>query len=721
MNEAICCSVSPKAHRDDIDCILVVDDDPIDREVIIAILEDEERCICSVESGKQALEFLQLKKNVSLVLLDVQMPNLNGFETARRIRNRLQLRDLPILFLTATHSDDEFIKQGFGVGAQDYLTKPFNAELLNNKVNLFMRLYRQQQALLKELKRRRKTEMELRLNSAVFEHSPEAVLITDAQNRVLNVNRAFLETTGYEREEIIGQTPRMMRSGRHGQEFYQRLWKQLNQTGRWSGEIWNRRKDGSIYPEWLNLVAVADELGEVRNYVAIYTDFSGHDRLQDRLHKLTFYDNLTGLPNRELVADYLSGQLELAKNSQSSLALLYLELDQFQLTNEVLGHQKSDQLLCQVAELLRQLIPTDGYLARMGGDDFLVVLPHLKMTEDAARFAQEILRRFKQSFQLAEQAVALSASVGISLYPDDAEQCESLLTHAKTAVSRARAEGGAQFQFYTRAMNAWCHDRMFLEVELNHALRHNQLQLAYQPQFDLKSGELVGFEALARWQHAEQGWIPPDRFIPVAEESGLILTLGEWAISTACHQAVLWQRQLKRPLRMAVNISASQLLYGGLAQYVSKVLRQTGLAPGLLELEITESTLMQSLQQTQDSLKALQGLGVQLSIDDFGTGYSSLSYLSRMQLHKLKIDRSFIDPLPDDQQAKAIVEAIIAMGHGLNLRVIAEGLETPQHQHFLQQAGCDEAQGFLLSKPLLAEQMSGFFTSLLELKLPQPA
>jgi len=364
--------------------------------------------------------------------------------------------------------------------------------------------------------------------------------------------------------------------------------------------------------------------------------------------------------------------------------------------------------LCQVGELLRQEIPIDAYLARPGGDTFLVVLPHLWVTEDAARFAQQVLSRFEEAFRVHDQGVNLNAHIGISLYPNDADHPSALLTHAKTAVSRARQHSSGQFQFYTSAMNTFCHDRMFLEAELHRALSRNELRLAYQPQIDLKSGEIIGFEALARWQHPQQGAIGPDRFIPVAEESGLITKLGDWALRTACQQAALWNMESNRPLRMAVNVSATQLQQGRLSKTVAEILQQTGFDASLLELEITESTLMASIKQAEFCLSELQKLGIQLSIDDFGTGYSSLSYLSRLQIHRLKIDRSFIDPLPHDKQVRTLVEAILAMGHGLNLMVIAEGIETQAHQDYLLQLGCDEAQGYFISKPLFADEMTAF-------------
>lgn len=393
--------------------ILVVDDDPIDREVVEAILEQPGRRLIKVESGAEALEVLA-ETAVSLVLLDVQMPVMDGFETARRIRENHVLMDLPILFLTATYSADEFVSEGFGVGAQDYLTKPLNAELLRNKVDIFVKLHRQQQALKQELEQRRRAEQALRLNNVVFEYSPESIMITNARGVILTVNRAFEQTTGFSADEVVGKTPRVLRSGHQDEDYYRRMWKSLGETGHWQAEIWNRRKDGAVFPEWVNIVAVQDDDGQVVNYVGIYSDLSGREHFRERLHELAFYDLLTGLPNRELLLDHLQSSLAQAARETRRMAVIHLMLDRFQQTNEALGQPVGDDILRTMTKRLRDQLPVESYLASLGGDDFVVVLP-VEHNEDAARLARHLMDLSRQPFpQRQPRSISAPASASAS-------------------------------------------------------------------------------------------------------------------------------------------------------------------------------------------------------------------------------------------------------------------------------------------------------------------
>jgi len=686
------------------DVVLVVDDDSSALLAAETILSVPGRQIITVESGAEALACLE-SQPVSLVLLDVEMPGLNGFETAKRIHQQEQLQDIPVLFLTASDHTEELIEHGFGVGAYDFLSKPLEPQLLRNKVAIFLRLYRQQQMLKQELEQRRKDEEALRLSAIVYEHSPQGIMITNAKSVIHTVNRAFEKATGYTAAEAVGQTPRLLHSDHQDNDFYKRMWQTLQETGQWQGEIWNRRKDGEIYPEWLNVVAVHNEQGEVNHYVGIFSDLSGRDQFRERLHQLAYYDVLTGLPNRRLFMDRLEVALHQVRREDRSMTLVLLDLDRFKRINDTLGHHVGDEVLKAVSERLHKQLRESDILARLDGDGFALLLQGLTENEDAARLVHKLLVSLEQPLTAGGKEFHLSASAGLSVYPNDGATTEGLLKHADTALHRTMESGGNDLQFYTHAMGVSCREHLALEGELRHAIRHQGLKLAYQPQVSLADGSLVGVEALARWPHPQHGDVPPDRFIPVAEDAGLIWALGAWALETACHQGRAWMDNYNRPLRVAVNVSAYQLRDARLAEIVSQVLARTTLPPECLELELTESMLMEAVDETMLTLRKLTELGIKLSIDDFGTGYSSLSYLKRFSFHTLKIDRSFVNGIPGDSNDVAIIDAIIAMAHSLNLKVVAEGVETVEQLKFLQEAGCDEVQGYLFSRPVPAEEI----------------
>ncbi|HEC20533.1 MAG TPA: EAL domain-containing protein [Gammaproteobacteria bacterium] len=687
------------------DVVLVVDDDPDMRIILETILVEPNRRVVAVDSGESALDWM-IQNRVSLVLLDVQLPGLNGYETAQHIRAQERFSDLPILFLTATYRTEALVAQGFSVGAFDYLSKPLDTQLLRNKVSIFLCLQRQRLALELELERRRQAEEALRLSAIVFEHSPEGVMITDKKGTIISVNRAFEKVTGYTEAEAIGQKPSLLHSGRHDQAFYHQLWQTLENTGQWHGEIWNRRKDGEIYPEWLNIVAVRNEQGIASNYVGIFSDFSGRDQLRERLHQSAYFDPLTGLPNRQMLFDRLQLMLAQAQRDSEQLALAFIDLDNFKRINDTLGHPAGDALLQAVALRLRSQVREIDTFARLDGDVFALLLPALNDGEDVARMTQHLLSELKRPLSVKGRSFHLQASAGISVYPNDGETATDLFKHADTALHLAKETGANGIQFYTQAMSVRFQERLELEDDLHQAIETEGLNLAYQPQVSLTDGRLIGVEALARWHHPQHGSIPPDRFIAVAEDAGLIGALGEWVLENACQQGVDWLANHDRPLRVAVNVSAHQLHDGGFHHTVARVLKETGLPASCLELEITESMLMETVDETILTLERLHALGVQLSIDDFGTGYSSLSYLKRFAIHKIKIDRSFVCDVPEDSNDMAIINAVIAMAHSLNLQVVAEGVETEAQLDFLQQALCDEIQGYLFSPPVRADEIA---------------
>jgi len=497
------------------------------------------------------------------------------------------------------------------------------------------------------------------------------------------------------------------------------MWEDIGEKGQWQGEIWNRRKDGDIYPEWLNISVIKGDDGIVLHYAGIFSDLSSQEQFRTDLHNLAYYDALTGLPNRELFMDRLENALVKARRDDTAIALMFIDLDRFKNINDTLGHSVGDELLKAVSRKLTGCVRKVDTVARLGGDEFTITLASIAHPEDAAKVAETILHSFKEPLDIGGRELFISPSIGISTYPADGKDSEALIKNADTAMYRVKEEGRNSFQFYRSEMSKKFFERLALENELRKALESNQLKLAYQPQVSMATGSIVGMEALARWQHVELGWVSPDVFIPIAEETGLIGALGEWALRAACIQAKAWVDAGHTGLRMAVNLSTIQIQQADIPDIVAKCLQETGLEPRNLELELTESEIMEHAEATVETLIALKKMGVHLAIDDFGTGYSSLSYLKRFAIDKLKIDKSFIDDISTDPNDAEIVAAVIVMAHNLKLEVVAEGVETEDQLSFLRWQECDEIQGYLFSKPVPAAEMQAMLEEGRVLELPQ--
>ncbi len=540
-------------------------------------------------------------------------------------------------------------------------------------------------------------ESRLRQAAAVFEFANEGIMITDLEPRIVAVNPAFCQITGYTEAEVLGRNPNLLKSGRQDKAFYREMWRCLSQTGQWRGEVWNRRKNGEIYPQFLTISTVYNADGNPTHYVALMHDLTLLKLSQQRLDYLSHYDLLTDLPNRLLLNLSLAQALERAKRQSQLVAALVFDLDCFKLINDSLNHTAGDELLVMLVERLKSKVRGEDLLGRLAGDEFLVVAENLPNPEAAARIAEHLLGALSQPFVVAGHSVYLSASIGISLYPDDSTTAAELIQHAQTAMRRAKQEERGSYRFYTHDLAVSAHRRLTLEARLHRALEMGHFLLHYQPLIELHSGKILGCEALVRWHDPEQGLIPPDQFIPLAEDSGLILPLGEWVLKTACTAARAWIEQGIDFKTVAVNLSARQFHQADLPQTIAKILSQTGLPPACLKLELTESMVM---GEQSAHLEALKALGVRLSLDDFGTGYSSLAYLKRFPLDELKIDRSFVADFPEDSRAIKLIAAIVQLGRALNLHVVAEGVETQvQHEALLLQ-GCHAAQGYLYSRPL---------------------
>ena len=546
----------------------------------------------------------------------------------------------------------------------------------------------------------------------LFEDSGEGIFVTDSDARILSVNRAFTEMTGYSREEAVGSMTTLLKSGRHGAEFYAAMWADIAATGRWRGEIWNRRKNGEVYPQWLSITAVKSAVDDsVAHYIAFLSDLSEQKTYEERIHRLSYHDLLTNLPNRALLLDRIGHGIAAARRDGKHAALLFLDLDRFKDVNDSLGRTVGDALLREIAGRLVGAVRAEDTVARVGPDLFVAFLPHLDAGAEAAVVARKLLAQVAEPLALGEHALRMTACVGAAVFPDDGGDAEVLMQHADAALHHAMAAGRDRFEFFAPEFNAAAKERLALENELRVAVDAQQFELHYQPQLQLADGRVFGVEALLRWRHPQHGLVPPGRFIPLAEDSGLIVPIGTWVLEEACRQGRAWLDAGLPPLTMAVNVSVLQFLQPDFTALVARTLAATGLPPCQLELEVTESIIMEESQYVVATLHELRALGVQLAIDDFGTGYSSLSYLRRLAVGRLKVDQSFVRGSVDSCDDAAITAAIIGMAHSLRLRVIAEGVETPAQADFLRAQGCEEAQGFLFSKPLPAAAATAFLTA----------
>lgn len=558
---------------------------------------------------------------------------------------------------------------------------------------------------------------ELRLAARVFEQSSDGFLITDAERRVVMVNHGFTRITGYQADEIIGQKPELLASGLHDQSFHQALWEHVEHDGQWQGEIWHRRKDGSLYPEWLSVSRMQDEDGQTSHYVAIFSDISQRKEDEEQIHRLAYYDPLTGLPNRALLEERGRLALSMAERHGGRLALLFIDLDNFKNINDSLGHAVGDALLVAFAERLGQELREEDTLSRTGGDEFILILPEVD-ANTAVHGAQRILDLLRQPLSVAGYELTVSASIGIALYPDDADTLAGLHTNADIAMYRAKQQGRNGYSFYTPELQSHYVRTLKLENALRRALEQDQLSLHFQPQHELLSGRLVGAEALLRWKHPELGWVPPAEFVPIAESSGLIGPIGDWVLGQALRQLRSWQAQGYTELCIAVNLSAAQFRAANLPERVAERLERAGVSAASLELELTESITMQDPETAVLAMERLHQLGVRVALDDFGTGYSSLSYLKRFRLHKLKIDQSFVHDLERDDDDATIVRSTISLATSLGLQVLAEGVETQAQHDFLLRAGCQFAQGYLYSRPLPADEFSRYAARCMSIELP---
>lgn len=555
------------------------------------------------------------------------------------------------------------------------------------------------------VKGRQIDEQNLRLAKHVFDSTLDGVFIADPDKRIISVNKAFTKITGYSGTDLVGKEPVFLSANIHDAEFFDEMWKSIEKNGSWQGELWNRRKNGDSYPQWQHITEVKDKDDKTIHFISVFSDISAIKNSQEQLEYLAHHDSLTALANRTYLNQHLTQGLGRAKRQKQIIAILFLDLDRFKNINDSLGHHIGDGLLQEISKRLKEVVRTEDLVARLGGDEFAIILDSQENESSVGAVARKIVSAISAPCCIEGRDVYTSVSIGISIFPNDGTTVGALLKHADTAMYHAKDKGRNNFQFYSSEMTDTAVERLALESDIRNAIENEEFTLRFQPQISLYDSQILGVEALIRWNKSSGEVVSPDKFIPVAEECGLIEDIDSWVLHKACEQAISWQKEGQTPICMAINISGFSIKHGLLIDMVKSALDKSGLHPSLLELEITEGYLMQHKVQAAKILDELQSLGIQFSIDDFGTGYSSLGYLKNLPINKLKIDKSFIEGIQDDLDDKAISMAVIALGHSMSMHVIAEGVESKKQAMVLADLGCDSAQGYYYSRPVTSSEI----------------
>lgn len=553
-----------------------------------------------------------------------------------------------------------------------------------------------------------KSQHNLKLADKVIEASMEAIVICDRNARILRVNPSFTEITGYTSAEVLGKNPNLLSSGRHQPEFYKSMWLKLTELGFWQGEIWNRHKDGSIFPEWLSITAIREEDGEISQYAAIFTDLTDVKKSEARLNRLAYFDELTRLPNRKLFNDRLQLSLSYAKEHNHRVAVAYIDVDFFQQINDLHGHEVGDRVLKEVGRRIDQQLDDGDTVARFGGDEFNLILTDVDDSPQISEFLNRILNSVSQPILIDDRELKTTVSIGVSFYPTDANNAELLLKCADSAVHLAKDFGRNSFRYFSSEQHRMIQSRYQMGSDLQAAIDNQEFQLYYQPKVCLKTGRSTSCEALLRWLHPQLGFISPAEFIPLAEDLDLIKRIGHFVIKEACRQVAAWNQQGDN-VNVAINVSAKQFQQGDIAEQILDALNQHQVPPHQLSVELTETSFLHCPEETKSAINELRSHGIQVAIDDFGTGYSSLSYVRNMSLDILKIDRSFLIDLEESEVDRAIVSSIIEMSHVLGLKVVAEGIETQPQLNILKGMHCDQLQGFLLARPMPPDDFRNWY------------
>ncbi|EME69555.1 PAS/PAC sensors-containing diguanylate cyclase/phosphodiesterase [Paramagnetospirillum caucaseum] len=677
---------------------VVIDDSASAVALMLQLLQTIEGCEpIGFTNSAEALRWC-LANDIDLLIVDYEMPAPDGLAIIEAFRNDRGRAAIPVVMVTSTE-DVDVRYMALQIGATDFLAKPIDHVEFAARMRNLLASCRAHKTLAEVSLWL--TE-EVRKTSMVVRQSPASVVITDSDGIIEYVNPKFTETTGYRPEEVIGQRPSLLKSGYSTPEMYRELWDTITGGNEWRGTFQNRRKDGSMLWEQALISPIRDETGAITNFVAIKEDITLRKEYEARLEWQANYDSLTGLPNRMLVLDRLGQAIALAGRNSDQVAVMLVDLDRFKAVNDTMGHDAGDEILRQVAQRLRIEQRQADTVARVGNDEFVMVLTDLGEAHAPQAVAARICARLEAPFQVGDAEIFISASIGIALFPENGSTAQDLLRSATAAMPVAETEGRGNWRFFTPELDASARKRLAIEASLRHALERGEFQVHYHPLVEVASGHILAAEALLRWTNPDLGPVAPDLFIPIAEETGLIVPIGAWVVETVCRDIARWAGQGLPPIRVAVNVSSRQLADRALLEVIARALAGQGVAAGLVEIEVTERLLLDQSPHTLTLLNDLKDMGLRFSIDDFGTGYSSMSYLTSFPFDVLKIDRSFISKVTERGQDKALTQAIIAMAHSLDLEVVAEGVETHAQLEFLRRSGCDFAQGYLFTRPVSA-------------------
>jgi diguanylate cyclase (GGDEF)-like protein/PAS domain S-box-containing protein len=705
--------------------VLIVEDTPASLKLLSDLLTEAGYYVRQAPNGELALWTAQ-SRPPELILLDIRMPGIDGFEVCRRLKESPELRQVPVIFLSAQHDTDDKVR-GFALGAVDFIAKPFQAEEILARTDAHVRLSRAQHALAveralleqrvaerteelaKEVEQRRANEEFLRLASQVFEATQDAIVVTDREAKIVATNPAFTQISGYEAAEVVGRNVLMLHAGEEDAAAFDQMLQSVLKTGLWSGEILARRKNGDTYPGLLSASVVRDAAGAVMNHVAVFMDITERKAEQHLIDFLSNHDALTGLPNRLVARQRFDQTLTAARREGRCVAVMCLDMDRFKSINDSYGHDVGDKALQVIARFLTDCVREGDTVTRQGGDEFQIIVADDAQLSATMALAQKILAGLRKELVIEGQQITVTSSIGIAVSLTDGDSFDELVRNADTALFRAKQIGRDNYALFTERMDAEIRDKLAIQGQLRGAIARGEFEVHYQPQMCLKTGVMAGAEALLRWHNAVLGRVPPNRFIPLAEEYGLVNSIGEWVLDSVCAQIKVWQDAGLGDIKVAVNLAAGQFANDATVPYVENTLRKFGIAPACLGLEITEGTVMGDPNKAVAALRKLKDIGVSISLDDFGTGYSSLSYLKRFPIDVLKIDKSFVDDVTTNANDAAIALSVISLAHNLNMRVIAEGVETREQVRFLTERGCDEMQGYFFSQPLNGEA----FTALL--------
>ena len=690
--------------------ILAIDDTPANLLTLGAALANEFDLQIAT-SGQMGLA-LAGEQPPDLILLDVMMPEMDGFEVCQRLKADPRLKHIPVVFVTALNETESEAK-GLALGAADYITKPINVEIARQRIRNL--LYREQ--LLKKLEVQRdlldsqvaelkRAEQKLHLAASVFSYAREAIMITDADGVIVDVNEAFGFITGFSREEVLGKKPSLLNSGRHQNDFYAALWRDLLNKGHWYGEIWNRRKNGEVFAVMQTISTVHDLHGNAEHYLALFSDITASKEQQQQLEHIAHYDALTDLPNRALLADRLHQGMSQAQRRGQLLAVAYLDLDGFKAINDQHGHEVGDHLLITVATRMRQSLRESDTLARIGGDEFVAVLVDLAGASDSVPMLTRLLAAAAQPVQSGDTTLQVSASLGVTFYPQTDEiDADQLLRQADQAMYQAKLAGKNRFHVFDADLDRSVRGHHESLESIRRALREREFVLCYQPKVNMRTGVVIGAEALIRWQHPERGLLLPAAFLPAIEDHPLAIQIGEWVIDTVLTQIERWSVE-GLDITVSVNVGARQLQQSNFVERLSLILSEhPNIKPGRLELEVLETSALEDVAGVSRVIETCREMGILFALDDFGTGYSSLTYLKRLQVNLLKIDQSFVRDMLDDPDDLAILEGVIGLASAFRRLVIAEGVETVAHGAMLLQLGCELAQGYGIAHPMPAHEL----------------